>query len=442
MENHSPMSGPALEETLADCIHRTEYESLQEETIDVAKQSLIESLGVMAAGLASENVARVSSILQERTKVTDKNLLTRGLFFGTAAHALDYDDFTPAINVHQGAVLVPALSALAVDREISGREAITAYTAGYNTAAIIAENLGPQHYERGWHATGTIGTFGATAATCSVLDLTRDETRVALNIAASCPAGLKRNIGTDVKPLHAGRAVEAGLVSAHLAANSYSAGDNAISGKDGFLDRYDGAASTNSEEVQFTRVERYGVDGKKYPSCYFMHGAMEAAARLKRREGIDIDDIQRITVHASKAANDVLIYRAPETESESKFSMQHGVAVALVTERVGLSSFTTAATSNTMYRDLYDRVHLEHDPELPYSSSAAEVEIVTEDSVISSTGEAPWTMGDRPSTAELQRKFTECLDEYGTEFEPEQIYAQLSNLEHESFSTVLTTVLE
>src|SRR5207237_10836322 len=94
----------------------------------------------------------------------------------------------------------------------------------------------PRHYhERGWHCTSSIGTLGAAAAAARILGLDAAATAHALGIAASSACGLKENIGTMVKPLHAGMAARNGVMAARLAHAGFTASEYAIDGPQGYL---------------------------------------------------------------------------------------------------------------------------------------------------------------------------------------------------------------
>lgn len=158
---------------------------------------------------------------------------------------------------------------------------MTGFIAGFETACYLAEPISPEHYERGWHPTATFGTFGATAATCSVLGFDADATHRALAIAASMPSGLKRNFGSMTKPLHAGLAARSGVTAALLARDRFSADATPISGDDDFFDLYGGGATkTPTPPGEPWRLRTEGIHVKYYPCCYFTYTSITATAAL------------------------------------------------------------------------------------------------------------------------------------------------------------------
>lgn len=133
--------------------------------------------------------------------------LSAGLLNGTASHALDFDDCSNTMGGHPSAPIVPAIIALAEEADVNGETFIRAYLAGFEFETRLGRAVNFVHYDKGWHPTSTLGTFGAAAASAAILGLDARSTAGALAIAASMAAGIKANFGTDVKPFHVGQAV-------------------------------------------------------------------------------------------------------------------------------------------------------------------------------------------------------------------------------------------
>ena len=157
------------------------------------------------------------------------------LISGTAGHALDYDDVNSRMHGHPSVPVIPAALAAARSAQATGRELLDAIVVGHEVEALIGEQYGGAHYRTGFHATGTIGTFGAAAAAARLLRLNPQQTRNALGLAAAQAAGLKSMFGTMTKPLHAGKAAMNGLLSARLALVGFTADEDAIEGIQGFV---------------------------------------------------------------------------------------------------------------------------------------------------------------------------------------------------------------
>lgn len=410
------MSSP--ESLLGAFIAEGSDDALPEGVAETVERAFVDTVGVTVAGSVSEvgSVAASAGQTPQPGDAVERLLGLSGdepraaaaLRVGTAAHALDYDDMAWAMDGHPSVTLVPALLATVPEAEPSGRELIAAYALGFETACAVAGPVSPGHYEAGWHATATFGTFGATAAVASLLDLDAATTRRALTVAASMPAGLKRNFGSPTKPLHAGLAARSGVTAARVAAAGGSANPTAVSGDGGFWDLY-GPDERDAFSVgdRWALVES-GVDVKAYPCCYFTHAAIAATQALVA-EGVDPAEIDRIEVRASAGAADACDHPDPADGLEAKFSMEYAVANAAVRERVGLAAFRDDAVEDPDVQRVRDRVAFQVGEDLPYDAHDAHVRIETDAGAVERhQADPPWTHDDPPAGADLRAKFDEC----------------------------------
>ena len=202
------------------------------------------------------------------------------------AHALDYDDITHLTKTHPTAVLLPAALAVAEETGASGREMLLGYMAGFEVACAVGEALSEAYYDDlGWHPTGPLGAVGAAAAASRIMALGPELTAMAISLAASQASGLRQNFGTMTKPFHAGDAARAGVVSAKLVRDGFTASQDALEGRFGFIRAFSGGRGFNSEQVVETwktsdtwwnRASR----SKKYPCCGSAHLALDATFDL------------------------------------------------------------------------------------------------------------------------------------------------------------------
>ncbi len=430
------MTAP-IEERLATFVAETTYGDVPTAGVETAERAFVDTVGVTLAGVA-EPAARMSRTVfsggegEAGILGTDRRAAadTAALVNATAGHALDYDDVVGEVW-HPSVTLVAPTLAVGERVAASGRDLLTAYAVGFETEQYLGDRILPDHYERGWHATSTLGVFGAAAAAASLLDLDTTATERALAAAASMPAGLKRNFGTMAKPLHPGLAARSGVTAALLADVGFTAARGAIVDDGGFLDLYAGRAGTTTAGWvpgdAWTLPD--GVREKKYPCCYFTHAAIAATERLRRERDLSPTDVTSVAVRASRAAADALRYSTPTTGLEGKFSMEHAVAAALVNERVGFAAFTDAAVADPDTATLRDRIHATVDSDLPAESYRATVEIETSDGVsVSRHGTPPGTPDDPLSTAERRAKFEDCLDHAGVPVRADTAFEALASL--------------
>jgi len=361
------------------------------------------------------------------------------LRIGTASHALDYDDLSWEMDGHPSVTLIPPLLALAAETDASGKDLITAYASGFEVECAIANPISPEHYEEGWHATSTFGTFGAAMAAANLLNLDAEETKRALNLAASMPSGLKCNFGSMTKPLHAGLCSRSGVTAVKLAANGFTADSAAISGDRGFWDLYG-----PNERSAFSIGDRWviqdkGINVKSYPCCYFTHTAIAAAQTLVQ-DTIDPTNVDHVEILASQGASDALHHANPSTGLEAKFSMEYAVASAIVRDRVGLGSFQDSAIADPMVQQVRERVDFAIDHDLPYDSHSATVRIDTGDTMYERHQENPPGTYDNPLTEEAFRaKYMECVETVLSVEAADRLYDVLSSLpEQDNVATALS----
>lgn len=433
------MPSQSPERRLSEFAATLDYADVPEEVRETVVRAFVDTVGVTLAGTvegAGETTTRSLGVDPDAADAAtllgieaEERPAETALRVGTASHALDYDDLSWALDGHPSVTLVPALLALSADADADGRDLITAYAAGFEVECAVADPISPAHYEAGWHATSTFGTFGAAAAAANLLDLDVETTERALNVAASMPSGTKRNFGSMTKPLHAGLCSRSGVTAALLARDGLTASATAISGERGFWDLYGPGEQGAFELGDDWALETEGIHAKAYPCCYFTHTSI-AATRALVEEGITPDDIERIEVRAAGGAGDALTYPNPDSGLEAKFSMEHAVACAAVRDRVDLAAFEAPAIEDGEIARLRERVEFEVDEELDYDSHEATVRVVTgEETHERRQTNPPGTHDDPLSTDELRAKFGECAERALPAEEADRLYDVLSRLD-------------
>src|ERR1700682_2075335 len=191
---------------------------------------------------------------------------------------------------HPSVAILPRLLALAELKGSSGREVITAFVAGYETACRIGAALQPGHYNLGFHSTGTVGSFGAAAACARLLGRDAEATAMALGIAGTQAGGLKSQFGTMCKPFHAGKAAQNGLLAARLASRGFSSRADIVECVQGFAlthgPDFAPAAALATPEGGFHLLANLF---KYHAACYFTHAPIECAHRLRQEHVLNLE---------------------------------------------------------------------------------------------------------------------------------------------------------
>jgi 2-methylcitrate dehydratase PrpD len=303
---------------------------------------------------------------------------------GTAAHALDFDDYEDPGATHPSAVLVPALLALGEERQAPGGDLLDGYIAGLEIIVRLGAAVNLSHYHRGWHATGTLGAVGAAAAGARLLKLNVRDIGYAIGLAASMASGFKSQFGTMAKPLHAGLAAKAGVLAASLAAEGMTASAEVFDGEWSILrlmagpeaEGFAGALRVLGDPLA---IEAYGLVIKPYPCCGYIHGTLEGILDLRRAEGLSAPDIAGIIAQIPARNAEILMYPRPETPMQARFSLPYCAAVAALHGAVTVADFAPEAVARPEVRAWLPKVTLETHPIHERSSdlSCIEPSIVT-----------------------------------------------------------------
>ena len=420
-----------------------QYKDIPEEAIPFIHTAFADCVGVMIAGAGEPAPQILKSIL--RSKGTEATLLfgdERGSALdaawinGTAAHALDYDDV--AQRGHPTVVIVPAILAEAEAIGASGREMATAYAAGYEIWAELVRRDPDHQHQKGWHPTGIFGAVGAAAACASLHKLNAQQSACAIGIGASQSAGLISNFGSMTKPFHAGRSAHAGVVSARLAKEGFTASLDAIEHPPGFL----AAISVNNRCDVDSPVQlgtnwslprdRFSV--KKYPLCFATHSALDGMLDLLRDNRIDAGDVKRITVGVNARHAMVLRNHNPRTSLEAKFSMEFAMSCAVIAKRAGLAQIADAFVCRPDVQALMTRVTVaptEEDPQRPGFGINDQITVETTDGrelrsrILTEVRGGP---GSPLNRAELWEKFEGCVQAGGSRVHAESLFNSLMTL--------------
>lgn len=341
--------------------------------------------GIGAAGHPTLDAAlRAVQILQPAPQAS---LLGRGervdmgsaaLLNGISSHTFDFDDTHLKTIIHPAGPVASAILALAEHRQLSGRALIDALVLGVDVSCRVGNMIYPEHYDRGWHITGTTGMLGAAAACARLLELDVQHTVMALGIAASQPVGLREQFGTMTKPMHPGAAARAGLMSALLASQGFTASERAIEAPRGF-------AQTISTKVDWNEAtdelgERFEISFntfKPFACGIVIHPSIDGCVRLRNEHNLQPDDIASVSLKVHSLVLELTGKKEPRDGLESKFSVYHSCAAGLVFGRAGEAEYSDAVVNRPDLVALRRKVTAVVDDTI--SEAAADVTITCHD---------------------------------------------------------------
>jgi 2-methylcitrate dehydratase PrpD len=369
---------------------------------------------------------------------------------GVAAHALDFDDMCFVSLAHPSCTLFPAALAACEVAGASGRTMLDAYVAGFELTCRLGKVMNPRHYhDRGWHCTSTIGSVGAAAAAARVLGLDVAHTAHALGIAASSACGLKENLGSMVKPLHAGMAARNGVMAALLAQRGYAASERSLDGPQGFLTAMDAQQPTLEGAVEgldtHWEILSTGITVKLYPSCAATHPTIDALLALRREEPFTAEEVDAIDVEVDSMTPRLLIHARPATGLEAKFSMPFCAAAAIVDGQVGIGTFEVDRIQAGPVQALMPRVTMRantaFDAKPPLSQSLVTIRL-RDGRVLTRAADGARGYPAQPaSDAELAIKFRECARRSVSAQAIEEAWRLLSRIDGIEDLSVLTNLL-
>src|SRR5258707_6354930 len=288
------------------------------------------------------------------------------LINGAAAHSVEVDDIYRDGIYHPGAPTIAAALAVAQSRGATGEALLRAVIVGYEVSTRTAAAMGRAHY-RSWHNTGTIGSFGAASAAAELLGLDGKRFAHALATVATFSAGLQQAFRADSmsKPMHAGRAAEAGVTAALAAAEGVTGSLGIMEGEAGFGRAmgegpdWERVLATLGEDFHITQMTF-----KNHACCGHAFAAIDGALALKARMGVAAGEIARVRVGGYRATLEVPGVADPATAAEARFSTPYLVATALTHGSVRLAAFEPARLEDAATRSLMRRVEVALDPEL------------------------------------------------------------------------------
>ncbi len=281
---------------------------------------------------------------------------------GALTHILEVDDLHKSSVTHPGCAVVPAAWALASARGARGHDLLKAVIWGFEAMTRIGMAVGPAHY-RIWHNTATCGPFGSAAAGAALLGLDQSQMVHALGNAGTQSAGLWEFLDTGAmsKHLHAGRAAEAGVVAAELAAGGFTGPPEILEGARGFFTAMCPDAEPDLVLAKpEARWQIHETSIKPWPSCRHTHPGIHGAQVLRKRIGSA--EIRAVRVATYQAGLDLCDRPDPDSVYGAKFSLQHCIAAALREDNVTFESFD--APARQAFADLRARISVACDPEI------------------------------------------------------------------------------
>jgi len=372
--------------------------------IGAAKHEAVES------ALAAVNMLSPAqqATLAGRSERVD--MASAALINGISSHTFDFDDTHLKTIIHPAGPVASAVMALAETQNSSGRQVMDALVLGIDVACRMGNLVYPEHYDRGWHITGSTGTLGAAAACARLLGLNAQQTAMALGIAASQPVGLREQFGTMTKPFHPGGAARAGLMSALMAKHGFTSSTRALEAPRGWAQ----VLSTKYDwrEAQDELGQRFEISFNAYKpfACgIVIHPSIDACAQL-RAQGVKPEEVKSIELRVHPLVLELTGKKTPQDGLQGKFSVYHGCAVGLIFGRAGEEEFSDHIVRREDVVSLRDKVQAVVDTSVREESVYVTAHLTDGRSVKVHVEHAIGSLQKPMTDADLESKFRDLSD--------------------------------
>ncbi|HEV2559276.1 MAG TPA: MmgE/PrpD family protein [Microvirga sp.] len=374
MNKHETVSTPSVAYRLAAFAAEAKPSPATEA---VCRRLLLDIVGLAVAARKTDYVgaALASAVNEGPCSALGHNrrlgLYDAALVNGTAAHGEDYDDTFEGGPVHAGAVIVPAVLAIAEQRGLSGVDVMRGLAVGTELMCRLSLVAPQATHKAGFHPTAIFGAPAAAAAVGAALNLDSAVIARALGISGSLASGIIEYLadGSSTKRLHAGAAAQSGLRAALMAEAGFTGPVSVFEGAHGFY-----KAFAPSKVPDFSKL----LDGlgdawitetlafKPYACGTMTQPFVDCAIRLAT-DGISADDIESITCKVGEGT----VHRLWEPLSEKhqppngyagKFSTPYCMAVGFLSGEAGLGQFTDERARSPEVRRLAAKIRYEINP--------------------------------------------------------------------------------
>ena len=349
---------------LVDFAYKLSIDKIPSVTIERTRMFIADYFAASLAGYKINSVFNsvLLDILQEEGGAAQSSVIfsdrmfpaSQAAFLNAAfAHGADMDDGNKKSAGHVGTHVIPAVFALAEQRQVSWGEVILAIVIGYDFFNRIAGAAQPSLYNKGFHSTGIAGSLACAAACAKLLNLDYNGIYNSVSIAAVQSSGLIiiDESAQHCKPINPANAARIGVLSALMAEKGLDAPRNPLESSKGWFHAFSDNVNENvlfdGLGLVFTLDQSYI---KQYPSCRHTHGCIDAIKNIRlslNKFGFTYKDINTILVNiypsAIKSAGNI---KYPHSVGEAKFSIYYAIAKTLLNGDFSLDDLSVYTDEN------------------------------------------------------------------------------------------------
>ncbi len=446
------------------------YDAIPDDAIRIARRCILDGLAVQLAGSEQEAIDVAERYIRRTGGTADARVIgdaslkvpahLSAFWNGLAGHAMDWDDTQLAEGPGRpyGLLTHPTMPPLSAGLAISdmlggvdGKTFLTAFNAGFEVECKIAEAINPDHYNLGFHSSGTLGTFGSAVAASKLLELELGDVAMCIGLAASMAAGIRANFGTMGKPFHVGRSSENGVVAALMVREGFTANETALDGQWGYL-----AVAGRGGEPEFV-IDRFGdpftivspgVSIKPYPCGVLTHPSMDAVLKVMQDHNLKPDDIEKVTLFAANNILHPIRFEIANTELEGKFCMAFLLGSMIIAGKAGKAEFTDEFVQRDDVQAMQRKIGTEFDSDIDamgHDRIRSRVEIWTKDGRhLTQWADENYRGGPHNplSDKELEGKFRDCADGLMSDAKIQEVFDFVWSLEDQDDVSEIFNLLD
>lgn len=365
------------------------FEQIPMEVVRVAKEFVLDSVGVQLIGSREPVSKIVREYIKEDGGIPEAGVIgggfrtsvTHAAFLnGTSNHAPELEACGNFAGSNPLSV-IPVALVLGEKLKVSGKRVLEAIIIGFEIQGKMGIATTPGSHDKGWCAIAVQGTMGAAVTAAKILNLSVDQTKMSLGIAASQAGGLMRQFGSMTHLLEGGFACRNGVTAAILAQKGLTADKRILDGPSNMWEVMINEQGYNPEKMIRGLGDPFyfkspGTSMKKYPCCFFTHRAIEALLQLVCEHGLSYEDVERVKAGVTPFIKEALVGGAdPRSGDMARFSLEHCLASVLLDKDVTVDSFTNEKVLSHPLREARRKIDLEIHPEWPSGRSALVIPI-------------------------------------------------------------------
>ena len=313
-----------------------------------------ETLDRAIAALAPFSGPRQASIIGRKERF---DIMHAALLNGMSSHVFDFDDTHLKTIIHPAGPIASAILPMAEYMPVTGAQLLHAFILGIEVECRIGNCVYPNHYDVGWHITGTAGVFGAAAAAGKLLGLDEQQMIWALGIAGTQSSGFREMFGTMCKSFHPGNAAKNGIASAMLAKQNFTSSNRVLEAPRGFTHVMSTKRDFNEITGGLGEVWETALNSYKPFACgIVIHPSIDGCIQLRNEHGLKAEDIAKIDLVVDPLVLELTGKKTPQTGLEGKFSVYHSCAAAIIYGAAGEKEYGDAIVRDGRVITLRDKV--------------------------------------------------------------------------------------